>query len=484
MVKQKKYKRIFCLILIFALIGTMLPHVAAEEKNSGHCGVKIEIVNSWQNDTEFFVQYAVKLQSGNEQISGWRLQIDFDCDIALSGSWNGRYTISEKVLTVQPESYNEQITAGGSEALGFIVKGRNAPRWQAATLIVDANGSETTFTIKQGGSMEAPEDQITTPPTVEPPASTVPSEGENEISSGKTPVAKCGQLQVKGTKLTGKGGKEIALKGVSTHGINWYPEYVNKTAFKTLRDQWGVNCIRLAMYTEEYNGYCSGGSKKELRKLVNRGVKDATDLGMYVVIDWHILSDGNPKRHQKQAVAFFREMAKKYKNQKNVIYEICNEPNGGTQWKDVKSYAKQVIKAIRTYDKKNLILVGTPTWSQDVDTAARSPIKGYSNVMYTFHFYAATHGKAYRDKVQQALDAGLPVFVSEFSICESSGSGRIDKTEANRWMKFLKKNKISYVCWNLSNKKESSSLLKSSCKKTGKFKNADLSVTGKWYRDV
>ena len=104
--------------------------------------------------------------------------------------------------------------------------------------------------------------------------------------------------------------------------------------------------------------------------------------------------------------------------------------------------------------------------------------------MYTFHFYAATHGKAYRDKVQQALDAGLPVFVSEFSICESSGSGRIDKTEANRWMKFLKKNKISYVCWNLSNKKESSSLLKSSCKKTGKFKNADLSVTGKWYRDV
>lgn len=304
------------------------------------------------------------------------------------------------------------------------------------------------------------------------------------VSAASTPVKKNGRLSVKGTRLVNSQGKTVVLKGVSTHGINWFPQYVNKAAFKTLRDNWGVNCIRLAMYTEEYNGYCSGGNQAELRKLINNGVKYATELGMYVIIDWHILSDGNPAKNKKQAMSFFKYMAKKYKNQNNIFYEICNEPNGGTSWSTIKSYASSVIKTIRKYDKKNIILVGTPTWSQDVDVAADSPIKGYSNIMYTFHFYAATHGDSYRQKVQAAIQKGLPVFVSEFGISESSGNGRIDKNEANKWMQFLKKNKISYVCWSLCNKNESCSLLKSSCSRTGNFKKSDLSQAGLWYKSV
>ena len=304
------------------------------------------------------------------------------------------------------------------------------------------------------------------------------------VSAATTPVKKNGRLSVKGTRLVNSQGKAVVLKGVSTHGINWFPQYVNKAAFKTLRDNWGVNCIRLAMYTEEYNGYCSGGNQAELRKLINNGVKYATELGMYVIIDWHILSDGNPVKNKKQAMSFFKYMAKKYKNQNNIFYEICNEPNGDTSWNTIKSYASSVIKIIRKYDKKNIILVGTPTWSQDVDVAADSPIKGYSNIMYTFHFYAATHGDSYRQKVQAAIQKGLPVFVSEFGISESSGNGRIDKNEANKWMQFLKKNKISYVCWSLCNKNESCSLLKSSCSRTGNFKKSDLSQAGLWYKSV
>lgn len=304
------------------------------------------------------------------------------------------------------------------------------------------------------------------------------------VSAASTPVKKNGRLSVKGTRLVNSQGRAVVLKGVSTHGINWFPQYVNKAAFKTLRDSWGVNCIRLAMYTEEYNGYCSGGNQAELRKLINNGVKYATELGMYVIIDWHILSDGNPVKNKKQAMSFFKYMAKKYKNQNNIFYEICNEPNGGTSWNMIKSYASSVIKTIRKYDKKNIILVGTPTWSQDVDVAADSPIKGYSNIMYTFHFYAATHGDSYRQKVQTAIQKGLPVFVSEFGISESSGNGRIDKNEANKWMQFLKKNKISYVCWSLCNKNESCSLLKSSCSRTGNFKKSDLSQAGLWYKSV
>lgn len=134
----------------------------------------------------------------------------------------------------------------------------------------------------------------------------------------KTPVATHGRLSVKGADLVDAKGKKFQLRGISTHGINWdvgYP-YVNKAAFKTLRDDWGVNAVRLAMYTSEYNGYCAGGSKAALRNQIYKGVKYATDLGMYVIIDWHILNDGNPMTQVAEARRFFATMAKKYKKQK------------------------------------------------------------------------------------------------------------------------------------------------------------------------
>lgn len=297
-----------------------------------------------------------------------------------------------------------------------------------------------------------------------------------------TPVSSHGRLSVKGTKLVDAKGKTFQIKGVSTHGIAWYPEYVSKKAFKELRDKWGVNTVRLAMYTAEYNGYCTGGkqNQKALKNRINTGVKAATELGMYVIIDWHILSDGNPNTYKKQSIAFFKEMAKKYKGNKNVIYEICNEPNGGTSWKQIKSYAQAVIKEIRKIDKKAVILVGTPTWSQDVDVAAKSPIKGYKNIMYTLHFYANTHKSSYRSKAENAIKAGLPLLVSEFGICDASGGGGVNESEGNKWISFLNKHGIGYVAWNLSNKNESCALLQSKCNKKSGWTASDLSKSGKW----
>ena len=175
-------------------------------------------------------------------------------------------------------------------------------------------------------------------------------------------------------------------------------------------------------------------------------------------------------------------MAKKYKNNTNVIYEICNEPNGGTSWSTIKKYAEKIIKGIRTYDKKAVILVGTPNWSQDVDQAALSPVskKYRKNVMYTLHFYAATHKEWLRDKAQAALDKGLPLFVSEFSICDASGNGGLDKAEAKKWLTFLDKNNISYMAWSLLNKAESSAFIKSGCSNTGKWSSKNLTAAGKW----
>lgn len=298
----------------------------------------------------------------------------------------------------------------------------------------------------------------------------------------ETNAAKLPALRVSGTRIVNSRGKTVQLKGVSTHGLAWYPAYVNQNSFNYMKKNWKINTVRLAMYTSDYNGYCTGSANNRKTQLarLDKGISYATKAGLYVIVDWHILNDGNPKKYEKQAIAFFKRMASKYKNNTNIIYEICNEPNGGTSWKTIKSYASNVIKTIRKYDKDAIIIVGTPNWSQDVDAAAKSPIKGYKNIMYSLHFYAGTHGSWLRQKAQTALKKKLPLFVSEFGICDASGNGRINKTEGERWMSFLNKNKISYVGWNLSNKNESSALIKASCKKTTGWKNSELSAWGQW----
>ena len=308
--------------------------------------------------------------------------------------------------------------------------------------------------------------------------------GGLQIAEAKTTTyydASAGRLHVKGTKLVDKKGHEVQLRGVSTHGLSWYPQYVNDKCFAQLHDKWGANVLRLAMYTEEYNGYCSGDAKNrsDLKKLIKKGVRLAKKHKMYVIVDWHILSDGNPNSHKKEAKAFFREMSREFKGYNNVIYEICNEPNNGTSWKEIKSYARSVISTIRKNDKKAVIVVGTPTWSQDVDQAAADPIKG-DNIMYALHFYAATHKTDLRNKMTAAINKGLPVFVTEYGICDASGNGAIDKREADRWIQTMDEYGVSYIAWNLSNKQESSSIIKSSCPKVSGFKKSELSDEGRW----
>lgn len=296
-------------------------------------------------------------------------------------------------------------------------------------------------------------------------------------------AAEPGPLSVSGVNLVDGSGKTVQLKGISTHGLSWFPEYVNEKSFSYMKEKWGINVVRLAMYTAEYNGYCTGDAenKKKLEKLIDDGVNYASEAGLYVIIDWHILSDGSPATHQKEALSFFKKMAKKYKDNTNVLYEICNEPNGGVQWKDIKKYALKAIKKIRKYDKDAVIITGTPTWSQDVDIAAADKIASkYGNIMYSLHFYAATHGEFLRQKAKKAIDSGLPVFVTEFGICDSSGNGGIDKKEAKKWFNFLNDNKISYVAWNLSNKNETSAFIKPGCSKVSGWKKSELTASAKY----
>lgn len=314
-----------------------------------------------------------------------------------------------------------------------------------------------------------------------------------------TPMQMHGKLAVKGTNIVDSRGKVVQLRGVSLHGIQHtngsttaFKSYANLKAFQILRDEWGVNLIRIPVYTVE-GGYCQGNAAS-MDATIKNAVTYATKLGMYVIIDWHILSDGNPQTYQSQATAFFKNYANKYKDYKNVIFEICNEPNG-VNWPTVKSYAVSIIKTIRTYDADALIIVGTPQWSQlptwSDSSAADNPIMASEvggsgtglakNVLYSIHFYAATHYSDIQSNVTYAYSKGLPVFCSEFGISDASGSGNIDIQNANTWINLLKKYKISFVCWNLSNNNESSAMFKPTCARINGWKNSDLTTSGAWF---
>lgn len=291
-----------------------------------------------------------------------------------------------------------------------------------------------------------------------------------------------GKLKVVGTQLCDEKGAAFQLKGPSTLGLVWYPEYINKGAFETIHS-WGANLIRLAMYTAEEDGYLVGGDQEFTKDLIDKGVKYATELGMYVIIDWHILSDGNPKDNQGEAIKFFKEICAKYKDNGNVLYEICNEPNGeGVTWEVVKEYAEAVIPVIREICPDAIVLVGTPTWSQDVDIAADNRLTGFDNIMYSVHYYAATHKQELRDKASYAIKSGVAVFIDEYSNCDASGNGIIDDEEAHAWAKFVDENKLSYAQWNLSNRDESSAMVKADCTKVSDWSDDDLTNTGLWMK--
>ncbi len=297
-------------------------------------------------------------------------------------------------------------------------------------------------------------------------------------------VSGLGALRVEGTQLADAKGNPIQLRGVSTHGIAWFPQYVNQDFFTELHDEWNANVVRLAMYTAEYNGYCNGGNQEELKQLVKDGVQYASEAGLYVIVDWHVLSDGNPNQNKEAAKEFFGEIAAEFSDRDNVLYEICNEPNGGVRWDEVKAYAEEIIPVIREHDEDAIIIVGTPTWSQDVDQAAASPIEGYDNIMYALHFYAATHQEWLRERMVNAIDAGLPIFVTEFGTCDASGDGGVDVEQSNKWIAAMDEKGVSYVAWNLSNKAETSAVFLPDCQKTAGFTAEDLSENGKWIYEV
>lgn len=443
---------------------------------------ELKQVNSWERDSRYFVQYDLRVVNDSEMgVVNWKMAFPVSGDVKIEQFWNCQITVMEetgsgKILLV-PALYCTGVAAGNStQGIGFIVSKDNEQDLSAYQL-------ELTMADSTVCRVDGPEAGTVLQTGMKSSSETASGDKETKHQEENRPAAvphDIGPLHVSGTKLTDEQGNPVQLKGVSTHGLAWYPEYVCYDTFQTLKD-WGANVVRLAMYTAEYGGYCSGGDRAALKARIEEGVDDATQLGMYVIIDWHILSDGNPNTNKSDAVAFFDEMSSKYRDYDNVIYEICNEPVNASWQNEIKPYAEEVIQTIRKNDSAALILVGTSTWSQDVDQVAGNELTD-ENVMYVLHFYAGTHKETLRNKLTSALDAGVPVFVSECGICDASGNGGIDFESAQKWLDLINERGISFIAWNLSNKNESSSLLRPDCSALSGWSDEDLSESGRWFK--
>lgn len=292
---------------------------------------------------------------------------------------------------------------------------------------------------------------------------------ESKVS---TAVEKYGQLSVSGNKIVDQNGEPVQLKGMSLFWSQERPQFYNYSAIKWLRDDWNCDITRAAMAIE-HGGYLEnpGLEKAKVDSAINAAIK----LGLYIIVDWH---DHHGQRHTAEAQKFFAEIAQEYGKYPNIIYETYNEPLNNVSWADsIKPYHEAVISTIRNYDKKNIIVCGTKTWSQDVDEASLDPIDG-ENIAYALHYYASTHKQELRDKAAVALENGIALWVTEYGTVFANGNGDINYEESNLWWDFLDEHLISWCCWSICDKDESSAALRPGASATGGWDMDMLNPSG------
>lgn len=295
---------------------------------------------------------------------------------------------------------------------------------------------------------------------------------KNECQQGF--VSQHGFLHASGGMITDQLGQQIVLRGVSLYWGQVADRFYSEDTISWLRDDWHINAIRLAVGVE------LGGYLTNPQKAINYAdvaIRAAIENDLYVIVDWHAHD-----LHPAEAVYFMERIAKKYGSNKNIIYEIYNEPKPGLDWKtDIKPYHEVVIRAIRSHDRRNLIVVGTPNWSQYVDVASLQPVDD-ANVAYSLHFYAGSHGAELRHRADNALKNGVTLLVTEWGTSEATGNGKLDLKAAAEWLAWLEARKIGYLNWSIVDRQESSAALMNGAA-TSRWPLAVLTSSGRFVRN-
>jgi len=288
--------------------------------------------------------------------------------------------------------------------------------------------------------------------------------------AGEGPVSYYGKLKVSGNKLVGSktGSTSVQVRGVSfgwtTTGWESARFYTTGAAEHMIKD-WKAEVVRAA-YGATSSPFASNQTAKPNRDRVETIVEAAIANDTYVIIDWHSHNAHNEVDNSKD---FFDYMAEKYGSNDHVIFEIYNEPlcsdgssscaaSARTTWAEVKTYAEQIIPVIRKHSS-NLILVGTPQWSQRIDQVIGNTLND-DNVGYVFHFYSASHSVgSFGGYVNKVIDANLLVFVTEYGTTDSGGGQSSDNkydthnaAKTDEWHSLMDEKKISSAAWEVNDK--------------------------------
>ena len=292
-------------------------------------------------------------------------------------------------------------------------------------------------------------------------------------------VSRHGALRVDGSGLVDRRGAVVQLRGMSSHGLHWFPEYTSYPSILETKKR-GANLFRLAMYADSiHGGYSESVAAADLNKrLILQGVENALAADMYVIVDWHLLEDETPHRLVDKATSFFDEITRRYPDHPAILYEICNEPNGETTWKDIRNYAERMIPVIRRLSPNAIILVGTPHHSTDVLAVMESPLDA-ANIMYTYHLYTGFGENDFGPKLDAMRAAGLPVFVSEWGLSTDADTGNLDVDEAGVFIAYMRAHSLSWANWSLSNKDEVFSAIRPDVTKLSGWSEQDLTISGK-----
>jgi endoglucanase len=397
----------------------------------------------------------ITIKNLGDAVNGWTLGFSFpSAGQKIGQGWSATFAQSGTAVTAQSLGYNAALATGASTGIGF------NGTW------TDSNPAPTAFTLNGvtcTGSTTTPTPTPTTSatPTATATATPTPTPTVTSPPVAGTPVGINGQLHVCGVNLCNQYNRAIQLRGMSTHGLQWFAACYNDAALDVLAQDWKADLLRIAMYVQE-DGYETNPTA--FTNQVNGLVDKAEARGMYALIDFHTLTPGDPNYNLARAKTFFAAVAARNAAKKNVIYEIANEPNG-VSWASIKSYAEQVIPVIRAADPDAVVIVGTRGWSSlgvsdgsNETEVVNSPVNA-TNIMYTFHFYAASHKDNYRAAVSRAASQ-LPLFVTEFGTVSATGGGAIDTASSTAWLDLLDQLKISYANWTYSDADESSAAFK------------------------
>ena len=280
-----------------------------------------------------------------------------------------------------------------------------------------------------------------------------------------SPVAANGQLRASGNRIVNRDGKPVQLRGVCTHGLQWFGDfYRDGRAVTAAAEEWGADVVRIAVYVYE-GGYLDHPTlePEDFDAMIDVLVDRCVKAGVYCIIDWHVHHPGDPAVCLEEARAFFDKTARRYAGVPNVIYEIANEPNPtglagvaeprDVRWADIAAYADEIIPVIRRHSPAALVLVGTPAWcsfgissGHDWREVADHPLE-HDNVAYVVHYYAAGH--TFHPQIDQIAER-LPLFATEWAAASWKRESSNDLVKAQPWLDVLDRHQIGWTYWNFA----------------------------------